>query len=264
MGGGNFKMSNRYYVSSNELYHWKYIKREKKNGKWVYYYDTGANAKKNYEQAKQKLDTYKRQEEGALARGLAGKGHEHSSGHAMQRYVNSHYKDYGPREKLEKQYEEAKSEYYDSPMGKKEQRAENLKRTAQKVKDWAKDKLGYDEKQAASAARTKATIAKNEAEDIKKENDQWKKNNPDSDNIREMADWQTNYYRELAGEAKVESIKADIAFSKTPLAKLEAMKESIDAAKDWVSELFEVGHNTQITGLSNDDIKKLYKKKRKK
>lgn len=24
---------------SDELYHWKYIKRERKNGRWVYYYD---------------------------------------------------------------------------------------------------------------------------------------------------------------------------------------------------------------------------------
>lgn len=26
--------------SDDELKHWKYVKREKKNGKWVYYYDT--------------------------------------------------------------------------------------------------------------------------------------------------------------------------------------------------------------------------------
>ncbi len=26
-------------ISDDELMHWKYIKREKKNGKWVYYYD---------------------------------------------------------------------------------------------------------------------------------------------------------------------------------------------------------------------------------
>ena len=39
---------NKYYikngkfveVSEDELMHWKYIKREKKNGKWVYYYDS--------------------------------------------------------------------------------------------------------------------------------------------------------------------------------------------------------------------------------
>ena len=28
-----------YEVSNDQLMHWKYIKREKKNGRWVYYYD---------------------------------------------------------------------------------------------------------------------------------------------------------------------------------------------------------------------------------
>jgi hypothetical protein len=32
---------------SDELYHWKYIKREKKNGKWVYYYDNPEENKVN-------------------------------------------------------------------------------------------------------------------------------------------------------------------------------------------------------------------------
>jgi hypothetical protein len=30
------------YHSDDELMHWKYIKREKKNGRWVYYYDESA------------------------------------------------------------------------------------------------------------------------------------------------------------------------------------------------------------------------------
>lgn len=29
----------RYYISDEELMHWKYIKREKVNGKWRYFYD---------------------------------------------------------------------------------------------------------------------------------------------------------------------------------------------------------------------------------
>lgn len=28
-------------VTDEELMHWKYIKKEKKNGKWIYYYDVG-------------------------------------------------------------------------------------------------------------------------------------------------------------------------------------------------------------------------------
>lgn len=31
------------YQYSDELYHWKYIKREKVNGKWKYYYDEDLN-----------------------------------------------------------------------------------------------------------------------------------------------------------------------------------------------------------------------------
>ena len=70
-------MSNNYVILPNgntiredELYHWKYIKREKQaNGKWKYYYDTdqlkndvkkvvsdpiGTKAKKTYQQAQQR------------------------------------------------------------------------------------------------------------------------------------------------------------------------------------------------------------------
>ena len=37
-----------YEVSDDELMHWKYIKREKKNGKWVYYYDNDKLGIKNF------------------------------------------------------------------------------------------------------------------------------------------------------------------------------------------------------------------------
>lgn len=33
------------HISDDELYHWKYIRREKKNGRWVYYYDDKEGAK---------------------------------------------------------------------------------------------------------------------------------------------------------------------------------------------------------------------------
>lgn len=43
---------------SDGLYHWKYIKRERKNGKWVYYYkdDKLAEAKKKYDTDKAALE----------------------------------------------------------------------------------------------------------------------------------------------------------------------------------------------------------------
>lgn len=39
-------------VSDEVLMHWKYIKREKKNGRWVYYYDEGAADRDDYKNAK--------------------------------------------------------------------------------------------------------------------------------------------------------------------------------------------------------------------
>lgn len=36
-------------VSDDVLIHWKYIKREKKNGRWVYYYDQKAADRADYE-----------------------------------------------------------------------------------------------------------------------------------------------------------------------------------------------------------------------
>ena len=40
-------------ISSDELMHWKYVKKVRKNGKWVYYYDNSEvkNAKKNVDKA---------------------------------------------------------------------------------------------------------------------------------------------------------------------------------------------------------------------
>ena len=67
-------------VSDDELMHWKYIKRVKKNGRWVYYYDEKAanqklyaqqqvvaDAKANESAAKQKYDAAK---QAADAKGL--------------------------------------------------------------------------------------------------------------------------------------------------------------------------------------------------
>lgn len=42
---------------SNELMHWKYIKRVKKNGKWRYYYDSSANKLTNLQKQRQKLES---------------------------------------------------------------------------------------------------------------------------------------------------------------------------------------------------------------
>lgn len=54
-------------VSDDVLMHWKYIKREKKNGRWVYYYDQKSADRADYEIAKRyqsaEKHTMKRQQQ---------------------------------------------------------------------------------------------------------------------------------------------------------------------------------------------------------
>ena len=220
---------------NNELYHWKYIKREKKNGKWVYTYDNGTSSKKNYQQAKKNLDTRNAQERSAYARNLSSGGVKNV---AFNNYTHYQYGDKGVRDKLESQYKSAKSEYEKSPIGKKEQRSENLKRGVEKVKNWAKDVAGYDEKQAMESAKVNAKVKGYKANDVDRENREWKQKHPDDDSIEYLADWQTNYYRKIADAAEAKMRKAIRKYEKTPLAKIENMKGSINSAKEWVNSLF--------------------------
>lgn len=55
----NYIYTGRELVSENELMHWKYVKREKKNGRWVYYYNDREyeKAKKANETAQKELNT---------------------------------------------------------------------------------------------------------------------------------------------------------------------------------------------------------------
>lgn len=64
MDDKNLTQSHHSHIYDNFLMHWKYIKREKVNGKWKYYYDDGEKtkgaayeAKAAAERAKQQLDT---------------------------------------------------------------------------------------------------------------------------------------------------------------------------------------------------------------
>lgn len=47
----DYIITNGQLHSTDELMHWKYIKRERKNGKWVYYYDK-ESAKRDFEYSK--------------------------------------------------------------------------------------------------------------------------------------------------------------------------------------------------------------------
>lgn len=214
---------------NTELYHWKYIKREKVGGKWKYIYDTGADAKKRYDQAKKNLDTRNAQERSAWRHNLPSGG---TNNVAFNNWTHYRYSDKGVRDKLEKSYKEAKSEYSKSPIAKKEQRAENTKRNIEKVKNWAKDVAGYDEKQAMESANTKALIKSREAADEYVDNSIWKGQKSGDSRIAELADWQINYKNELAKEARDEADKAAKEFAKTPLGMLERAKDFVDSSEE--------------------------------
>lgn len=234
-------------LPEDELMHWKYIKREKVNGKWKYYYDLGETQKKAYEQAKNAYDTRKAQVQSAYKKNLPVAGGMKSDGNvAAARYYNSdsHHKS-ASYDKLKKNLDETKAAYDKTPLAKREARAEKTKQNVNKVKSWAKDKLGYDEKQAMETAKTKSTIAKNEALDVEAKNSKWKikytdfdpytgeaSGKPGYDKVEELADWQTNYYKELAKEAEDKYIDAIEEYKKTPLAKVEKMQKRIETAKD--------------------------------
>jgi hypothetical protein len=57
-------------LSDDELMHWKYIKRVRQNGRWVYYYNN-SNAKTDLESAKNEVRDAQKQEFEASKRQLA-------------------------------------------------------------------------------------------------------------------------------------------------------------------------------------------------
>ena len=219
--------------TNTELYHWKYVKREKKNGKWVYTYDNGSTAKKNYQQAQNNLNTRNAQERSAWRRNLPGGGVENAAFNNWTRYeYGDTFRKKGVKAKLEKKVDDAWDNYKGSPEQKKEARQESLKRATNSIKNWAKDKLGYDEKQAMETAKVGATVRQYKTDDIIKENDDWLVDNPGHKDILGLVKWQNNYVKELAAEAEQAYKDAKKDFDKTPLGMLERAKDFMDSSEE--------------------------------
>jgi hypothetical protein len=226
-------------LPDNTLMHWKYIKREKVNGKWKYYYDLGETQKKNYEQAKK--DYYSKVNELKRIRAKNVNGIETGIDHYS---VANTKKKHALRDALKT----AEYEYKTTPLYKREARAEKAKQNVAKVKNWAKDVAGYDEKQAMETAKTASNVAKNKAIDVESKNSKWKikytdfdpytgeaSKKPGYDVVEELADYQTNYYKDLAKKAESKYIDAIEEYKKTPLAKIEKASAKIDSVKERVA-----------------------------
>lgn len=227
-------------IPDDALMHWKYIKREKVNGKWKYFYDIGQNEKKKYEQAKKNYYGKVNQIKSVNAKNRNGID-VGSDGYSVANTKKKHA--------LKDALKTAEYEYKATPLYKREVRSEKAKESVSKVKNWAKDKLGYDEKQAMETAKVNATVKKNKAIDVEGKNNKWKikytnfdpytgeaTKKPGYDKVEELADWQTKYYKDLAKEAEDKYIDAIESYKKTPLAKIEKMKDHIDSVKNLVNK----------------------------
>ena len=86
-------------VSDDELYHWKYIKREKVNGKWRYYYhdDDVGEAKEAYEKAKATSDSAAKARDALIARTnrrLRQLNDEHSAKYKTAEEQDAHWPEF--------------------------------------------------------------------------------------------------------------------------------------------------------------------------
>lgn len=149
-------MPNNYLLTSDgELYHWKYIKREKVNGKWRYYYtDTEyEKAKKRAEIAKQQSDSAYRMYRAALdAHTKATKNYfENKNRQTANEYIRTHDAKERARkydvEKLERsssatvRYRKAKASYDKSAGHKVADLLNKSSDAIDKAKKWLSDRF---------------------------------------------------------------------------------------------------------------------------
>lgn len=115
-------------VSDDVLMHWKYIKREKKNGRWVYTYKD-SNLDKLSEEFPKALEAYGKSYEKALDLGLS------PSQMAQDRRLN---KQKAEVDKLEKKYRKAKKQYKKSAGHKVADLLNKTSSSIDKTKKWLK------------------------------------------------------------------------------------------------------------------------------
>lgn len=148
------------FESNEELMHFKYIKREKKNGKWVYYYDTqllkdNLKSKKywKYKEAeddmleaeymkKQAFENYQQNTREAADGGKFSQDYKKEAEQNKRDYVKYH-KQYQEKAKA---YLAARNEYMNSPVAKIHASARKVATGAKKVAKWLGKKISGNAK----------------------------------------------------------------------------------------------------------------------
>lgn len=263
-------MSSKYAITTgDELYHWKYIKREKQaNGKYKYYYNadqlksdiknaTVATAKANYQKTANASLSWQKQARNAALKNVttnvADKDPATKYGSSYKRIV-----DQSKKHDLQDKTEKAESKYRTTTVGKIDQAVDNasynVKKKVDSVKNWVKDKVGYDEKENAKNAETKAKVKQHESQDAHERNKKWLQkyytHDPETgalikksgyDNVHYLAEWDNKYHDDIAQEARDEALIAKFKYEKTPLAALEKISGRVDKLAERGKERIKLG-----------------------
>jgi len=144
-------------LSDDELMHWKYIKREKVNGKWRYYYDVGdpgyvdGNTGKKPSNIKDYslMETLIGKDEKdrrdraitVLNNKIATLDHFHENPTLRTSMPDSYKSSYKSYKDAGRKYTEAQSEFMKTPLGKIEKAALTIKKAKKVISNWF-SKLG--------------------------------------------------------------------------------------------------------------------------
>lgn len=145
---------------SDELYHWKYIKKKKVNGKWRYYYDKeqlkddlGFDERKRYKDAKRERKYYWEQENKYLdnfksrmdyinrdPQGVGVTSPEYDTVYKMANKDHDIGMEYRKdRERVDKKVNQFYNEYRRTPIGKIDEIfAEPIRNAKTLISDWSK------------------------------------------------------------------------------------------------------------------------------
>lgn len=261
---------------NTELYHWKYVKREKKNGKWVYTYDNDKLGVKNFIDTKVTGKAYKQHAQEALKNNINTNNQLAST---AQRRIHAEqtakgYSQTDPKViKLkqqesalsrksaasEKEYRDAMNNYKNnSVVGRTASNINNIKSNVKSGVSIVKDKLGYDERDALDKAQkevNETSYKKANALTNAKDAYDYAERYGDDSFYETRADEYRNA-KESHDKAVSKRDKAKAVYYDTPIGKLAEAGEKIEAATDYVEDLFKRKRTVSFKSTT-DELKEL-------
>lgn len=234
-------------LSDDELMHWKYSKREKKNGKWVYYYDNDKLGIKNFIDTKITGKAYKQHAQEATEK---KRNVDNELASTTQYRMNAEARSKGPsyldgnviglKKKEADLYDKSNSLAVEAAVAKANYENKSLaggvKNTVQSIKNvgenWL-DKLGVDEREEyldkkgvherAESSRDRAAKYGGEDHSVY-----------DYDQER-MVTNTVDYWNERMRKTGSDYIKAQKEYMNTPLGKMAKVTTDV---KNWFADMF--------------------------